>query len=116
VLAKWGACLTGEVLAKPGPLPRVLQCASRVGPRLSMATRHEITKKYASEYARASKRHKGRMLDELVVAMAINARVSGIPARRWVIGHRSPIAGRWSLVAGRWSLVAGRECQSSRAS
>jgi hypothetical protein len=31
-----------------------------------MATRHEITKKYAREYARASKKDKGRMLDELV--------------------------------------------------
>ena len=33
---------------------------------MSMATRHEITKKYAREYARASKKDKGRMLDELV--------------------------------------------------
>ncbi|MHB1474318.1 MAG: hypothetical protein ACYCV4_11995 [Dermatophilaceae bacterium] len=31
-----------------------------------MATRHEITKKYAKEYERASKKDKGRMLDELV--------------------------------------------------
>src|SRR5664280_286419 len=37
-----------------------------MGQRLSMATRHEITKKYAREYARASKKDKGRMLDELV--------------------------------------------------
>ena len=31
-----------------------------------MATRHEITKKYAREYGRASKKDKGRVLDELV--------------------------------------------------
>ncbi|MEO8828385.1 transposase family protein [Lapillicoccus sp.] len=31
-----------------------------------MATRHEITKRYAKEYARASKKGRGRMLDELV--------------------------------------------------
>ena len=31
-----------------------------------MATRHEITKKYAKEYERASKKGKGRVLDELV--------------------------------------------------
>jgi hypothetical protein len=47
-------------------LPRVLQCAWGMGQWLSMATRHEITKKYAREYARASKKDKGRMLDELV--------------------------------------------------
>jgi uncharacterized membrane protein len=34
--------------------------------RLSMATRHEITKKYTREYKRASKKDKGRMLDDLV--------------------------------------------------
>jgi hypothetical protein len=33
---------------------------------LSMATRHEITRKYAKEYERASKKDRGRMLDELV--------------------------------------------------
>ena len=33
---------------------------------MSMATRHEITKTYARGYARASKKDKGRMLDELV--------------------------------------------------
>ena len=30
-----------------------------MGQRLSMATRHEITKKYAREYERASKKDKG---------------------------------------------------------
>lgn len=35
---------------------------------LSMAARREITKKYAREYARASKKAKGRMLDELTGA------------------------------------------------
>ena len=33
---------------------------------LSMATKREITKKYAREYAAASKKTRGRMLDELV--------------------------------------------------
>jgi hypothetical protein len=31
-----------------------------------MTTRHEITKRYAKEYGRASKKERGRMLDELV--------------------------------------------------
>lgn len=66
MLAKWGACLTGGVLAKPGSGIGCLQCAWGMGQPLSMATRHEITKKYAREYARASKKDKGRMLDELV--------------------------------------------------
>ena len=33
---------------------------------LSMLTKREITKKYAREYAAASKKARGRMLDELV--------------------------------------------------
>ncbi len=33
---------------------------------MSMATRHEITKKYAKDYERASKKDRGRVLDELV--------------------------------------------------
>ena len=33
---------------------------------MSMATRHEITKKSAKEYERASKKGKGRVLDEVV--------------------------------------------------
>lgn len=33
---------------------------------MSMATRHEITKKYAREYQRAPKKQKGHLLDELV--------------------------------------------------
>ena len=37
-----------------------------MGQGLSMATRHEITKRYAKEYERASKKERGRMLDELV--------------------------------------------------
>ena len=37
-----------------------------MGQRLSMATRKEITKKYARQYAMAAKKDKGRMLDELV--------------------------------------------------
>jgi len=37
-----------------------------MGQGLSMAARHEITKKYAREYAGAAKKERGRMLDELV--------------------------------------------------
>ncbi|MCH6471170.1 hypothetical protein [Sinomonas terrae] len=37
-----------------------------MGSELSMATRREITKKYARGYAAASKKERGRMLDELV--------------------------------------------------
>ena len=33
---------------------------------MSMATRHEITKRYARKYAAAAKKDKGRMLNELV--------------------------------------------------
>ncbi len=39
-----------------------------MGSELSMTTRREITKKYAREYAIASKKARGRMLDELVAA------------------------------------------------
>ncbi len=37
-----------------------------MGQRLSMATRHEITKRYATGFGRASKKDRGRLLDELV--------------------------------------------------
>ncbi len=37
-----------------------------MGQRLSMATRKEITKKYAREYVSATRKEKGRLLDELV--------------------------------------------------
>jgi len=37
-----------------------------MGQGLSMAARHEVTKKYAREYAGSAKKDKGRMLDELV--------------------------------------------------
>lgn len=46
---------------------RVLGCAGGMD-SLSMATKREITKKYAREYAKASKKTRGRMLDELVAA------------------------------------------------
>ena len=36
---------------------------------MSMATKREITKKFAREYGRASKRAEGRMLDEVSAAM-----------------------------------------------
>ena len=44
----------------------VLRCAWRMGQSLSMSARREITKKHAAEYARASKKTKGVMLDLLV--------------------------------------------------
>lgn len=50
-----------ETLATLG----ALGCAGGMG-SLSMATKREITKKYAREYAAASKKTRGRMLDELV--------------------------------------------------
>jgi len=37
-----------------------------MGQRLSMATCKEITKKYARAYASATRKEKGRLLDELV--------------------------------------------------
>lgn len=40
-----------------------------MGQRLSMATKNEITKKAAREYGRASKKDKGRILDELTGRM-----------------------------------------------
>lgn len=43
-----------------------LRCAGGMGSELSMATRREITKKYAREYATAAKKERGRMLDALV--------------------------------------------------
>ena len=42
-----------------------LGCAGGMG-SLSLATKREITKKYAREYATVSKKMRGRMLDELV--------------------------------------------------
>src|SRR5659263_268351 len=45
---------------------RVLRCAEGMGSGLSMGARREITKKYAREYASASKKVRGRLLDELV--------------------------------------------------
>lgn len=44
---------------------RALVCAGGMG-SLSMSAKREITKKYAREYAAASKKTRGRMLDELV--------------------------------------------------
>ena len=40
-----------------------------MGQRLSVATKKEITKKFALEYGRASKKAKGRMLDEVSATM-----------------------------------------------
>lgn len=47
---------------------RAPRCAGEMGSELSMSTRREITKKYAREYVAASKKDRGRMLDELVGA------------------------------------------------
>ncbi len=44
---------------------RALRCAVGMG-SLSMATKREITRKYAREYAPACRKTRGRMLDELV--------------------------------------------------
>jgi hypothetical protein len=44
---------------------------------LAMATKRDLTKKYAAEYGRALKKEKGRMLDELCAATGwsrVNAR------------------------------------------
>src|SRR5664280_218760 len=56
----------GRTARETWVLLRALRCAWGMGQRLSMATRHEITRKYAKEYERASKKDRGRMLDELV--------------------------------------------------
>jgi len=44
----------------------VLQCDWRMGQKLSISARPEITKKHAAEYAKASKKAKAVMLDLLV--------------------------------------------------
>ncbi len=46
LLAKWGACLTGDVLAKCG-VARALLWTPGMGHGLTMAVRREITTKYA---------------------------------------------------------------------
>jgi len=73
-----------------------------------MATRHEITKKYAREYKRASKKDKGRMLDELVAVTGwsrANARRAIVaaakrkgPARS---GQRKPRRARMGMTLSR---------------
>jgi len=54
------------MLAKMLAVVWVLRCAWRMGHTLSMSARREITKKHAAEYAKASKKAKGVMLDQLV--------------------------------------------------
>jgi hypothetical protein len=54
------------MLAKMLAVVWVLRCAWRMGHKLSMSARREITKKHAAEYANASKKAKGVMLDQLV--------------------------------------------------
>lgn len=65
MLAKWAACLIWILLAEMPALVRALECAGGMG-SLSMSTKREITKKYAHQYASASKRARGQLLDELV--------------------------------------------------
>src|SRR5664280_2347303 len=50
----------GRTARETWVLLRALRCAWGMGQRLSMATRHEITRKYAKEYERASKKVRGR--------------------------------------------------------
>lgn len=56
---KRSRCLTREC-------PRNRRDAEGMGSELSMATRVEITKKYARAYAKASKKERGRLLDEVI--------------------------------------------------
>jgi hypothetical protein len=55
------------MLAKMLVVVWVLRCAWRMGHRLSMSARREITKKHAAEYASAGKKAKGVILDQLTV-------------------------------------------------
>ncbi len=86
-----------------------------------MATRHEVTKKYAREYAAAAKKDKGRMLDELVAltgwsranarrAVAAAGRRRG-PARSVHRKPRAPIYGYNTLkvLIEVWTLI-GEPC------
>jgi hypothetical protein len=54
------------MLAKIMVLVRVLQGPWWMDQRLSMATKAEITKKHAAQYAKTSRKAKGVMLDQLV--------------------------------------------------
>jgi len=54
------------MLAKMLAVVWVLRCAWRMGHKLSMSARREITKKHAAEYAKASKKAKGVMLGQVV--------------------------------------------------
>ena len=63
----------------------VLRCAGWMGKTLSMSARREITKKYAAEYGKASKKAKGVMLDHLVATTGwsrANARRAVTVARK----------------------------------
>ena len=61
---------------------RALRCAGGMGSELSMATRREITKQYARKYAAASKKERGRLLDELVGATGWSRANARIDVRR----------------------------------
>ena len=92
-----------------------------MGQRLSMATRKEITKKYARAYASATRKEKGRLLDELVGvtgwsranarrSIAVAAKRKG-SARAVVRKQRSPTYGYDTLkvLIHVWALI-GEPC------
>ncbi len=92
-----------------------------MGQRLSMATRKEITKKYAREYVSATRKEKGRLLDELVGvtgwsranarrSIAVAAKRKG-SARAVVRKPRSPTYGYDALkvLIHVWTLI-GEPC------
>lgn len=75
-----------------------------------MATRREITKKYAADYAKSSKNAKGLVLDDLVAVTGwsrANARRALSAARK----RKGPpkAVGRQSLVSSRGHGLAGRQ-------
>ncbi|MHA7291678.1 hypothetical protein [Pseudarthrobacter sulfonivorans] len=58
---------------------RALRWARRMGQSSSMGARREITKKHAAEYAKASKKAKGVMLDHLVATTGWSRPTRGGP-------------------------------------
>lgn len=63
VLAQWSACLIWDLRVKHLPRFGNWGCAGGMG-SLSMSTKREITEKYVREHAAASKKGRGRLLDE----------------------------------------------------
>ena len=64
--AKWGVCLISLLLAKMSTVAYVLRCSWRMGGKVSMSARREITKKPAAKFGNESRRATGVMLDQLV--------------------------------------------------